>query len=268
VQNPELVRSNFLSTSGMYSLGDPLEGARNALRLTLEGASPLLALAALLPLLSLGHRRTWPRLLMLAAPAGLVAAAMVAVGADQPGEFGRFGVYLDVALMLAVAAEIGRVMRRSSWAGVLAVVILAVSTGFYGLRYLQQFRVDAGAENTRIQAARYLAELYGDRPEGTIGVVAEPAPYAVPPLDFAGWSVQFLSRPDHVPGHVALGEMADGPEWVVCAADRPPAEGTRAGIYVLREVFRAPPDWAGSYDTIISWANKPMCLWQKAPAES
>lgn len=268
VQNPDLIRSNFVNTSGMYGLSLSVEGAKNALRLTLEGVSPLLALAALLPLLSLGHRRTSPRLLTLAVPALLVFIAMIALGANKPGEFGRFGIYLDVALMLAVAAEISRVMRRSAWAGVLAVLVFVVSTGFYGLRYLQQFRTDATVSNTRLQAAEYLAEVFADQPEGTVGVLADPAPYAVPPLDFTRWNVSLMSRPKDVPWYVALREVPEGPEWLVCCVDRPLSEGTQVGAYVLNKVFRAPRDWAGSYNTIISWANKPVCVWQRVPAES
>jgi len=263
VQNAELLRSNFLNTSGMYAIGDPLNGARNALRLTLEGAGPLLAVAALLPLLSLGHRRTSPRLLMLGVPALAVLMVMVAVGANQPGEFGRFGVYLCMVLMLAVAAEIGRVMRRSAWAGALAVLVFVGGTGFYGLRYLQQYRLDAADGGTRAAAAAWLAATMAETPDAAVGVMAKPAPYAVPPLDFATLQVSYASPSRGALGRMTLAGLPDGPEWLVCHADAPPAEGVRDGDYTLKKVFRAPPDWAGSHNTIISWANKPICIWQR-----
>ena len=136
------------------------------------------------------------------------------------------------------------------------------------MRYLQQFRADATVSNTRLEAAEYLAEVFVDQPEGTVGVLADPAPYAVPPLDFTRRNVHRMSRPKDMPWHVALREILEGPEWLVFCVDRPLGEGTQVGAYVLNKVFRAPRDWAGNYNTTISWANKPVCVWQKVPAES
>ncbi|UCG32697.1 MAG: glycosyltransferase family 39 protein [Phycisphaerales bacterium] len=265
--NPGLLRSNFENTSGMYAFGNPLEGLRNTLRLILEATSPVLAVAALLPLLSFGHRRTWPRLLMLAAPAVVVLLIMVVVGANKPGEFGRFGIYVSLVLMLAVATEVARIVKRSGWAGILAALLFICTTGVCGLRYLQQFRADATNANTRMAAAAYLADVLAGRPEASVGVFANPAPYAVPPMDFTRVDVLRWRVPPETNRHTALADLQDGPEWIVFAADRPRYEGTRLGDYELKRVFRGPPDRLGQYNTVISWANKPICVWQRQAGE-
>lgn len=266
-KNPDLLRSNFTNTSGMYPFGNPLEGLRATVRLILEATSPVLAVGALLPLLSFGHRRTWPRLLMLAAPALVVLLIMVAVGANKPGEFGRFGIYVSLVLMLAVATEVARIMKRSGWAGTLAALLFICATGFWGLRYLQQFRADATNNNTRMAAAAYLSDVLADQPEARVGVFADPAPYAVPPMDFTRVDVLRWDVPRGTNRHTALAELEDGPEWIVFAADRPRYEGTRLGDYELKRVFRGPPDRLGLYNTVISWANKPICVWQRQAGE-
>jgi 4-amino-4-deoxy-L-arabinose transferase-like glycosyltransferase len=266
-KDPSLLRSNFVNTSGMYAFGNPLEGLRNTLRLVLEGTSPVLAVAGLLPLLSFGHRRTWPRLLMLAAPAVVVLLIMVAVGANKPGEFGRFEVYISVVLMMAVATEVARIMKRSSWAGIVAALLFTCTTGFCGLRYLQQFRADATNDNTRMAAAAYLAGALAGEPRATVGVFAEPAPYAVPPMDFTRVDVLYWRVPPETSRYAVLADLQGGPDWIVFAADRPRYKGTRLGDYELKKVFRASPDRLGLFNTVISWANKPISVWQRQAGE-
>ena len=256
-QNPELLRQNFGNTGGMYSLGSVVDGAANVGRLVMEGAGPLLALAAILPIFGLAHRRTRGRLLMLGVPALLGLAWMIAVGANQPGEFGRFAVFADVVLLLAVAVEISRIGRRSRIAGGLTLLIFVCGTGFFGLRYLQQFRLDSTANGTRREAAAWLATSLATEPGATIGFAREPAPFAVPPMDFAAGRFQTLR-----PG-LSLAEADAGPDWVISCEDRAPNKEARRGEYVAHRVFRAPPDSLGAFDTVISWANKPICVWRK-----
>lgn len=261
-ENPDLLLGNMKNTGGMYALGSPLEGAGNVGRLVLEGAGPLLALGAILPLLGMAHRRSLIRVLLLGVPAVLVLGWMVAVGANQPGEFGRFAVFAEIALMLAVAVEISRVLRRNRVAGVVSLLIFAGSTGFFGLRYLQQYRLDSSTSGTRREAAAWVASALADDPGATVGFSREPAPFCVPAMDFSSGSFAYLNP------RTTLGEVEDGPDWVISCEDRSPDVGDERGIYVAERVFRAPADWVGEYDTVISWANKPICVWRKQRSRS
>jgi hypothetical protein len=117
-------------------------------------------------------------------------------------------------------------------------------------------------------AAAYLASVLADQPEASVGVFADPAPYAVPPMDFTQVDVLLWRVPPDRGRHTALAELQDGPEWIVFAADRPRYEGTHLGDYELKRVFRSPPDRLGQYNTVISWANKPISVWKRQAGET
>ncbi len=255
-QEPQALYSNFRNTSGMYEWGNPFQGFGNTAMLVAEGTGWLIAAAGLLAGLALFHRRTAQRGWVLWAPALLVAAVMTAVGAGKPGEFGRFAVYIDVALMLCVAAEAARILRRNRAAGVLSVLLLLGATGERGYRYWQHFLRDAGLAHSRHEAAAWLGERLHDQPDAAIGIVRDPAPYTVPPIDFARRTVlRYYGQGKY--------DESEGPPWIVTTVDHPMLPGAIQGRYVLDQVFGSPSERNGPVLTPISWANKPVCIWRR-----
>jgi hypothetical protein len=107
--------------------------------------------------------------------------------------------------------------------GVAVCVVFCVMTGLFGGPYLVGFVRDSMAQNTRRAAADSLSRDTRD-----VHVIAEPAPYSVPPLNLFNrrW---VLADPS---------EDTAGSGWFIRTKDR----GTR---------------------TPISWANKPFDIQSK-----
>ena len=122
---------------------------------------------------------------------------------------------------------------------------------------MRSFWHDArGTHESRRLAAVYLEEHLA--PADTIGVLQEPAPYAVPPLDFAHRRV-FLLPPAAPPELDRLGL----PDWLVFTADDPQ---THAGAWWQRDyqfVATFPADHSSL--SRIAWADKPVFVYRRSP---
>ncbi|MCP4589285.1 MAG: hypothetical protein GY842_00935 [bacterium] len=269
--NREVLRSNLSNSTAMYEIGRVGEGLGRVLELTVEGATlPVLMLGTLALVLGI-RRRRW-EMLPLVVPAGLVFVQFVLLGAGKPAEYGRFGVFCNTGLAIGAGCVLAGVVRGawsrrsrrgghsaeastgakepvqavSGWVvGVVAVSGLVVlSTGFFGWVYLHNFLRDTGPNNTREEFATVLEACAEPDPvDGrlVVCVLADPAPYGLPPMDFQ--RVRLWRYPS------MQAYEADPRGVLVLPADRNSADGRVAGS----------GQWPYSP---ISWANKPMVVRQ------
>jgi hypothetical protein len=200
VSGRKTVQSNLHNSSAMYHVGRPLEGALNAAGLVAEGASPLLALAGAIGVIALGIRAVRTRQddapeavrrravgLLLAIPAVLTAVQAAMLAAGKPGEFGRFllvpDVFLGFEAVVAVATFVRPAMGRY-----IVFALLGLGTALAGGVYVRGFVRDSRPVTSRLAAAERLR-----RPEGggarTMAVMADPAPYFLPPVDLFAWRI-------------------------------------------------------------------------------
>lgn len=256
--NRPSLESNFGNSLAMYA--DQVQQAgRGALRvavLLFESAGallPALGLVALVVAVSVRPRKT-----LLVTSTGLAMLALaILLGADKPAEYARF-LILPVALLCVGNGLLLSWLRRRAalLAGMLLVLLLLTTNP---LDYLRSFYQDArGTNETRRQAAEYLEQQLA--PAEPLAVIQEPAPYAVPPVDFAHREVIWL--PPVAPLQL---DPAKLPAWLVFTAD---TDDTHASAwwqrhYALQKRF-PPPDLGLSP---ITWANKAVYVYRRTPVE-
>ncbi|MFO0838183.1 MAG: glycosyltransferase family 39 protein [Phycisphaerae bacterium] len=241
----DALSSNLANSTDMYRVGRFAEGFVVVARLLNESVGLGTLVMGLIAAAWLLRRAPRPTLIAAAAGVGMLAIC-VALGAGKPAEFARF--LLLPALLLCVSAAIGVVhaARRSVMAGVAMLIGIGATLG--ARPYLASFVHDTrGDAEARIAAGRYLREHAGV--DEVIGVTQVPAPYSVPPLDFAHRRVVLL--PNAAPDALSATAL---PRWVVITADD---ESRFAGqwwgsFYRLDRRFPPPPGGL----TPISWANK------------
>lgn len=190
---PERLRSNVGNTTAMYPTS--AGGVANAGWLVVEGASPVVAglgVAGGFVLIIMAIRRKLGRACgdacpgrgdvgwLIAAPAVLIAFPFVAFAADKPAEYARFALVLDLALLVAAFAGIGRI--RSSRGRALLSIVLVATTAAAGWPYVRGFLNDSHPLTSRLRAAEELKRRISGG-ERTVTLLAEPAPYACPPID-------------------------------------------------------------------------------------
>src|SRR5262249_39412367 len=119
-----------------------------------------------------------------AAVAAPVLAQYLSLAAGKPGEYGRFAMFLDIALAIAAVSAIAAWARHPVFSGVIISLLLA-ATMIRGLDYLYGFMADSRGVTSRIEAGRWIesANTVDGRTSTTVAVWAEPAPYAAPPVN-------------------------------------------------------------------------------------
>ena len=183
IVRPQLLRSNLGNTAEMYHVS--VGGVANALSLVVEGTSPVLtaagvAGAAFLLASSVGRRGGSRIGWLIAVPAAFVMIQFVLLATNKPAEYGRFALLIDVSLLIAAFAAVGRVMSDRPRTALAALLVAFTAVG--GFPYLRGFVRDCRPVTSRLEAAERLKSL-ADEGAKTIRVAAEPAPYAVPPVD-------------------------------------------------------------------------------------
>ena len=246
--NREVLRSNLSNSTAMYEIGRLGEGLVRVLELTVEGARLPVLLIGVAGLAVAFRRRRWD-MLPLAVPAGLVFVQFVLLGAGKPAEYGRFGVFPDTALAIAAACVLaGRRRPKLRAVELIPAALVVLTTGYFGWGYLYNFHKDAGPENTRAQFG-LLWDGLSSRSEDSrpiVSVLADPAPYCLPPMDFARTKV--LRYPS------LEAYLADPQGVLVIPADtNATKERDMTGSPLGGGVGKAP------YSPM-SWANKPMVL--------
>ena len=255
--NRDVVRSNLGTTAAMFPLADIGGGLTTVAALTLEAVGPAVVIAGLGGALWLCVRRR-NRAMTLLIPPAVALAVMVAVGAGKPGEFARFGVFAYAMLAVLAAVGLARLAARHRRTGWLLMVVVVVITGWPGMRCFMGFCIDAYGYPSRVRASDWLDARLVGRPEDSVGVVREPAPYAVGPIDFAHRRVILL--PDEPPD-----DIADLPDWLMVMADRRELLYGRWWLryYDIQATFPTEPVSRLLQPTPISWANKPMFVFRK-----
>ena len=245
--------SNLANSTAMYSIERLPEGLVRVGQLMLESCGPGVVLGGLLALVWMYIR--WPRQAdLVSVPSLALLALCAAIAAGKPAEFARFLLLPAILLGIGTGAVVAALAKyRLGWA------ILATIVAFAVMRtptYLRSFYVDARFQHeSRLQAAQYIQE--NAEPGDVIGVLQEPAPYAVPPLDFAHRDVALLPKRD--PAHLEHERL---PRWLVLTADDATIrrDAWWRSHYRLARQFAAHP-----YElSRIAWANKPTYICQRA----
>jgi hypothetical protein len=251
--NRAALASNVENSLAMYTITRIPAGFWRVGQLLLESCGPAVVLGGLIALVWLGFR--WPRQIALAGVPGLATLLLcIAIGAGKPAEFARFLLLPVILLAVGTAALAATLtLRHLSWG--IAATLLALAL-MRTPAYLHSFYVDARYHReSRHCAARYLREHVA--PHGVIGVVQEPAPYAIPPLDFTHRTICLL--PARRGPHLADQGL---PRWLVLTADDETVyrDAWWAPHYELVEQFAAAPIQLSR----IAWANKPTFIYRRA----
>lgn len=246
--------SNLSNSIAMYQdqMRHAAAGAARVEELLREGAGAAIPLAGIIGLLLLLGRRPGPTLVG-AAPGLAILLMGVLLGAGKPAEFARFLILPVLLLCVATAGLLTTLARRHLAVGIVATVI--VLGLMHTPAYLRSFVRDArGNTESRHLAGCFLREQM--RPKESVGLLQEPAPYAVPPLDFARRRVLLLpaARPPHL-------DEAGLPDWLVFTADddRRHAGAWWRPYYEFEARFPA----GSARLTPIAWADKPVFVFRR-----
>jgi hypothetical protein len=261
VSNPAVLRSNLGTSTAMYHASAAGGVWLNGGKLMLEAATIAVVLFGVIGVLhviesSVAQRRLnfyWPgcpavHLLWLLVVAGLlVGVQFFLLAAGKPGEYGRFAL-LPATVMCILAVT-------SFWtflppARVAFLSTLLICTAWFGTNYIVHFSADDDAVmSPRILTADAIRTLKRT-PAKTLAIVAEPAPYSVPPVDLWHWELQLLPQGAE-PGIAA---RAAGSDVVVRAVDQLP-ETVPPGFRRLERPLTQP---LLANPARISWAAKPF----------
>lgn len=254
ISNRETLASNFGNSLAMYEIDRVVEGFMRVLELTIEGATlPVLifGVVALVVALAQGKTSAVPLIVV----AGVFFLQFVLIGAGKPGEYGRFGIFTNTALAIGTGCLLIQIIEgKYKVIGVVATCLVVGWVGVAAERYLWNFRADASAINTRTRLATVIQKVYeadGSKTQCPLGVLAEPAPYCCPPMNFARLDVVFYEDPEQFSGafhncNALLLFAADE-----AFTDSIPGSMGSGDRSTSEEASTSP-------ETPISWANKPF----------
>jgi hypothetical protein len=245
--NRESLASNVANSTAMYTLGGFGAGATRVGRLLVESAGwgvPLVGLVGYVILLRRSRRET-----LIASISGVgMLLLCTAIGAGKPAEFARFLLLPAVLLCVAVGWVLAKLWERRAFWGLFGTI--AVVAAMRTPVYARSFGLDARGQ---AESRRLAGRLIEGRAAGgdAIGVLQEPAPYAVPPLNFAHRRVLWL--PPTEPSNLDPDQL---PEWLVFTADD--GEAHRDAWWHAYYRPRMCYYFKGHELSRIAWANKPV----------
>jgi hypothetical protein len=205
VRNPAVLRSNLGTSTAMYHASAAAGIWLNGGKLMLEAATIAVVLFGVIGVLhviesSVAQRRLnfyWPgcpavHLLWLLVVAGLlVAVQFFLLAAGKPGEYGRFALLPATVLCILAVTSFWTFLPP---ARVAFLSTLLVCTAWFGTNYIAHFDADVDqVMSPRILTADALRTLKRTQAK-RLAIVAEPAPYSMPPVDLWHWEVQLLPR--------------------------------------------------------------------------
>lgn len=193
--HPEVLESNFSNSLAMYEVGRLGEGLARVLALTIEGTGGTIAFLGIVGIFGSLFRLTRARCGLIV-PGALFFLQFVLIGAGKPAEYGRFGVFFDVILLIFftdVFATLfclkpvwrnrhlsalrscqrrnpvirgsgprltrGQIARDSvSIAAIIFFLISMKSLPYYGAAYLRNFYLDSVGRGTRMKLAQLASE--------------------------------------------------------------------------------------------------------------
>lgn len=249
--------SNINNSTAMYrdQIRRTPEGVVRVGQLLIEGAGAGVTVGGIVGLGRLFRRR--PRETAIVAISGLGMLLLAALlGAGKPAEFARFLILPVLLLCVATAWLISIGARRHPVIGLVATIVVLATMRTPA--YLRSFILDArGDGESRLLAGRYVQQHAA--PGDDIGLLQEPAPYAVPPLDFA--HRRFWLLPPARPVDL---DVATLPAWLVFTADD---DHSSAGAWWLKHYqLTARFPTAAANLSRIAWADKPVFIYQRVTA--
>ena len=250
--NRAALQSNIGNSTAMYEhqMEQAVAGAVRIAHLLPMSAGAGVLFAGAVGLIALLRRH--PRPVIVAVVAGVAMLLIcVLLGAGKPDEFARFLVLPVLLLCIAAGWILAKLICwRPLLGSVVGLVVLATSPV---AAYVRAFAVDArGNLESRRMAGDFLSATLAN--DDVLGVLQEPAPYAVPPADFTRRRVVYLP-----PLRPAELDEADLPSWLVFTADdeRAHAAAWWQEYYRLEARFPA----AGTRLSPICWADKPVFIY-------
>jgi hypothetical protein len=257
VRGDPIFASTLDNSVAMYRFGNTQAGAANVIRLMVAAMGPLVAVCGLFLAFTTPSGSNGRRCALMWVPALLVLVVHAAVGAGKPGEYGRYFVFPAVTLAAPVAVFLRRQFRqRRPGAGEATIFAFAV-TVLFGVYYESAFLHDATGNGSRQAAAIYLQDRLANHPDAIIGVRREPAPFSTPPIDFANRRVVYWPRERD------LDDVRPLPDIIVTVDDFAPPIGHREGDYEVVRVFPDERSVPRAFQTVISWANKPIAIYER-----
>jgi hypothetical protein len=172
-----------------------------------------------------------------------ILAQFTMLAANKPGEYARFGIFFDIALLLVAFSGIAALVKSLRYR-MITTAVLGVLTAVWGAGYIWHFIRDSSDRPSRIIAAERLQKTYelGAR---ELAIYSDPAPYCLPPVNLFDWKIVLLD-----PGAAPL-ESTDvliRPTDAVPSQKDPPMRDYRIDYWIRPRIF----------DTPISWAHKPF----------
>jgi len=190
-----ILRSNLGNTRAMYAFGNLPSALGRAAELLVAGTSWPLMLAAIVGLLLCiprAFRRSEGWLLAVLCLVEAVQFSLLA--AAKPGEYARFGLVVDIGLLI-VAMVIIEQRIKSTWLRRTIAAVLVIGVGVYGVPYtlgfLRSAQTNSSSQVAAAEIARRADQLPSDHPP-TIGVFNEPAPFSLPPVDLSRFRLILL----------------------------------------------------------------------------
>jgi hypothetical protein len=204
-----ILESNFANTRAMYSIGDARSSIENAFRLLLSGTGlPLAGFGALGVILAPVSRRPSPvRGLgwLLGIPALIVLIQFALFADGKPGEYARFALLADTALMLSAFIAVARSVRSVALRFGAGMILTAVAA-MYSAAYERGFINDSLPDDSRMQAAAAIDERLASAGQSPVlYITAEPAPYCLPPVNLFRWRMILLPRGGEIPAGFPAG---------------------------------------------------------------
>jgi hypothetical protein len=256
VTNREVLQSNFGNSLAMYEISRIGEGFVRVIELTIEGAAlPILALGVVATVIAVIRRNA--TMVPLAVAAAVFFMQFVFIGAGKPGEYGRFGIFTNTALAIGAACLLTLPgARRIGVVKPVAALLVILWTGACGGSYLRGFKVDTSDDNSRTKLAQRLSGMtraaQGQGEDYAVAVLADPAPYGCPPMNFSSTELLLVRSPAQAQMHFRKRRgLFLQPE------DK---SDPNAGITPLDRLTLAVCPWAAARSTSISWANKPFLV--------
>lgn len=196
--NRELLQSNLGNTRAMFTFSVGPAAWANAAWLIGMGATYAIGLIGAVAAVVLSARAFMTsgfakqHIVLLLAPMVLLGLQFIVFARGQAAEYARFAVLIDlVLLVLAVVGTVGLLVRLR-WASALTLgLVMPVAAA--GWPYVRGFVADTRAGTTRQAAAEHMEEWYGEGAR-TVGMLAEPAPYIMPPVNVFDWQMMLLPR--------------------------------------------------------------------------
>lgn len=196
-----MLGSNVANSEAMYGLRPDVV---NTLRLFVIGMSWPVAIAGVVGAIELFRKRQWPLWSLMALPALVILIEFYDHSGGKPGEYARFAIFADVALMLAAFLAIARF--STAQVRIAAGLILVIGAAIYSFSYERGFIRDSSDSNSRMNAAAAidLMRTGGER-TSVLYLAAEPAPYCLPPVNLFHWKMVLLPVGGAVPSDAAGG---------------------------------------------------------------